>query len=49
VCAGPDAGGHRATFHVADEPEPIAMVDLVKAVSRRTDTPIMAAGGIHTW
>jgi len=45
---GPDAGGHRATFHVDDEPEPIPLVDLVKAVSLRTDTPIIAAGGIHT-
>src|SRR5665647_602020 len=45
---GADAGGHRATFHVGDEPEPIPLVDLVKAVSLRTDTPIIAAGGIHT-
>jgi len=45
---GPDAGGHRATFHVDDQPESIPLVDLVEDVRRRTDTPIIAAGGIHT-
>lgn len=45
---GPDGGGHRATFHVDDQPESIPLVDLVQAVHRRTDTPIIAAGGIHT-
>ena len=45
---GPDAGGNRATFHVDDQPESIPLVDLVEAVRRSTDTPIIAAGGIHT-
>lgn len=49
VCVqGPDAGGHRATFSIDAEPESIALVDLVEAVHRITDCPIIAAGGIHT-
>ncbi|MFD4369924.1 nitronate monooxygenase [Rhodococcus sp. NPDC058521] len=45
---GPGAGGHRATFHVADEPGKTPLVQLVTTISESVDIPIVAAGGVSS-
>lgn len=45
---GPEAGGHRATFHVADDPESLPIDSLLGKVEKFSDLPVIAAGGIST-
>lgn len=43
---GPGAGGHRATHHVADEPDDTPLAELLSAVHGSVDVPLIAAGGV---
>lgn len=43
---GPAAGGHRATHRAADAPEDLPLPDLLAAVRKSVDAPLIAAGGI---
>jgi nitronate monooxygenase len=43
---GPEAGGHRGTHRVADEPGRTPLLDLLAEVAAVTDLPLIAAGGI---
>ncbi|MDO5501281.1 MAG: nitronate monooxygenase [Propionibacteriaceae bacterium] len=45
---GPDAGGHRATHRITDEPDPTPLPKLLAAVRAAVDVPLIAAGGIGT-
>ncbi len=45
---GPDAGGHRATFGVADEPGVTTLGELVLMIRQVVSLPLIAAGGIHS-
>lgn len=45
---GPEAGGHRATFTTAEEPETIPLPELVSTVRGLSALPLIAAGGIHS-
>jgi nitronate monooxygenase len=48
VVQGPEAGGHRGTFRVADEPSSLPLTELVPAVVSLGSVPVVAAGGIMT-
>nr|NLD41163.1 nitronate monooxygenase [Actinomycetales bacterium] len=48
VLQGPEAGGHRATHRVEDEPSGLPLAELLTAVRATTDLPLIAAGGIST-
>ncbi|MER7752430.1 nitronate monooxygenase [Kitasatospora sp. NPDC097643] len=43
---GPEAGGHRATHHVGDEPGTRPLLELLPAVRAVTALPLVAAGGL---
>ncbi|WP_371484677.1 nitronate monooxygenase [Kitasatospora sp. NBC_00315] len=43
---GPDAGGHRATFRVADPPGREPLADLLAGIRAVTGLPLIAAGGL---
>ncbi|MFD6160531.1 NAD(P)H-dependent flavin oxidoreductase [Nocardia sp. NPDC060256] len=45
---GPEAGGHRSTFHIADTPEEVPLDQLLAQVRAVTELPLLAAGGIAT-
>lgn len=45
---GPEAGGHRATFTTAEEPESIPLQELVSNIRNISTLPLIAAGGIHS-
>ncbi|HEY6962071.1 MAG TPA: nitronate monooxygenase [Gaiellaceae bacterium] len=45
VVQGAEAGGHRGAFDDADETD-LPLLDLLREVRRRTDRPLIAAGGI---
>ncbi|MEU7144951.1 nitronate monooxygenase [Nocardia sp. NPDC046473] len=45
---GPEAGGHRSTFHIADTPEKAPLDQLLAQVRAVTELPLLAAGGIAT-
>lgn len=45
---GPDAGGHQSTFRVADEPNKIHLVELLKSLRYVTHVPLVVAGGVRT-
>lgn len=45
---GAEAGGHRATLSVTDEPSETSTIELVRKVDGLVDLPIIAAGGIAT-
>ncbi|HVB07095.1 MAG TPA: nitronate monooxygenase [Acidimicrobiales bacterium] len=46
---GPEAGAHRGTFAVGEPPsEALRLPQLVRAVRKVTDLPILAAGGISS-
>ncbi|MDH6237808.1 nitronate monooxygenase [Cryobacterium sp. CG_9.6] len=45
---GPDAGGHRGTFHTADRPQNIPLPELLAAVLSSVGLPVVAAGGIRS-
>ncbi|AJE32681.1 oxidoreductase [Corynebacterium humireducens NBRC 106098 = DSM 45392] len=47
VVQGPDAGGHRSTWTVAEEPDTRPLPDLVRSVAAVVDVPLIAAGGIR--
>ncbi|MEJ2869287.1 nitronate monooxygenase [Actinomycetospora sp. OC33-EN08] len=46
VVQGTDAGGHRGTHRVADEPNDDDTLDLLIALRPRTGLPMIAAGGV---
>ncbi|MEJ5997214.1 NAD(P)H-dependent flavin oxidoreductase [Corynebacterium sp. H130] len=46
VVQGPEAGGHRSTLTVAEEPDGRPLLELLAAV--RVDKPVVAAGGFTT-
>lgn len=46
VVQGPEAGGHRATLAVADEPDDTPLLDLLGGVRAAVDVPLVAAGGL---
>lgn len=49
VVQGPEAGGHRSTWTVAEEPDTRPLPELVAAVHEAApDTPLVAAGGLST-
>ncbi|WP_224282152.1 nitronate monooxygenase, partial [Streptomyces sp. LS1784] len=43
---GPEAGGHRGTHRVADEPGELPLLELLPAVREVTALPLVAAGGL---
>ncbi|MGE2688444.1 nitronate monooxygenase [Mycolicibacterium pulveris] len=43
-----DAGGHSATLRPQRTPEPLAIGDLVRAVTAAAELPVVAAGGLST-
>jgi nitronate monooxygenase len=43
---GPEAGGHRSTHHLRDEPDQRDLLTLVQAIRRSVEAPLIAAGGI---
>ncbi|GAA4873646.1 nitronate monooxygenase [Kitasatospora terrestris] len=43
---GPEAGGHRGTHRAEDEPGSAPLLELLAAVRRVTDLPLIAAGGL---
>ncbi|MFJ2189236.1 nitronate monooxygenase [Kitasatospora sp. NPDC087861] len=43
---GPEAGGHRATHRVEDEPGAVPLLELLPAVRAVTTVPLIAAGGL---
>lgn len=48
VAQGYEAGGHRGMFDPTTEDEMLGTVDLVEAIAKECDTPVIAAGGIMT-
>jgi len=48
VVQGPEAGGHRSVHDPQAEPEDVPLLELLDAVSREVDVPLVAAGGIVT-
>ncbi|OYO06031.1 NAD(P)H-dependent flavin oxidoreductase [Enemella evansiae] len=45
---GPDAGGHRGTHRVTDEPSTLPLADLLAEVRAAVELPLIATGGIGT-
>lgn len=45
---GPAAGGHRATFDPAAEPQSESLSNILRSVVAMTDIPVFAGGGIST-
>ncbi|MDH6130890.1 nitronate monooxygenase [Kitasatospora sp. MAA4] len=45
---GPEAGGHRGTHRVEDEPGEVPLLELLALVRAATDLPLIAAGGLGT-
>jgi nitronate monooxygenase len=45
---GPEAGAHRGTHRVTDEPGEVPLMELLAAVGRRVPVPLIAAGGLAT-
>ncbi|WP_103503101.1 nitronate monooxygenase [Streptomyces sp. SM14] len=43
---GPEAGGHRSTHRVDDEPGTAPLPELVAGIARRVRVPLVAAGGL---
>ena len=48
VVQGPEAGGHRATWTVGEEPDARLLPELLDACRAVSDLPLIAAGGIRT-
>ncbi|MDK8451131.1 nitronate monooxygenase [Corynebacterium mastitidis] len=48
VVQGPEAGGHRSTWTVQEEPDARPLRELVAAVARAVDLPLVTAGGLST-
>lgn len=46
VLQGVEAGGHRACWLDADEPEALSTLALLRLVAREVDLPLVAAGGL---
>lgn len=44
---GNDAGGHRGTWDLEDEPSSTPLLDLVSSVAAAVDLPLLAGGGLH--
>jgi len=45
---GPDAGGHRATFAIGNEPGVVTLGELMIGIRELVTLPLVAAGGIHS-
>lgn len=45
---GPEAGGHRSTFHIAETPGELPLDQLLAQVRAETELPLIASGGIAT-
>jgi len=43
---GPDAGGHRGTWDQSADPDSTPLLELVSAVTRDVEVPVMAGGGL---
>src|SRR5690625_1691006 len=48
VVQGPEAGGHRSVHDPQAAPETMPLLELLDAVRREVDVPLVAAGGIGT-
>lgn len=48
VVQGPEAGGHRSTWHIGTEPDPRPLEELLAAVLEVVEIPVVAAGGLAT-
>ncbi|MHA2788513.1 nitronate monooxygenase [Corynebacterium sp. S7] len=48
VVQGPNAGGHRGTWSITAQPDSRSLPDLVAAVRKVTELPLIAAGGVRT-
>ena len=49
ICVqGPEAGAHRATHAVGDDPDPRPLRNLLAAVRAAVDVPLLAAGGVSS-
>jgi nitronate monooxygenase len=48
IVQGPDAGGHRGTFDPAEEPGTDPLPELIGAIRKAVDLPLIAGGGIST-
>ena len=47
VVQGPDAGGHRSTWTIGEEPDSRSLSELVRSVAEVVDVPLIAAGGLR--
>ncbi len=45
---GPEAGGHRGTWALDQEPDEAPLLDLLRAVRAAVDAPLLAGGGVTT-
>lgn len=48
VVQGPEAGGHRSTWSLTEEPDATPLEELVRAVVDKVRVPVVAAGGVTT-
>lgn len=48
VVQGPEAGGHRSTWSLTEEPDGTPLDELVRAVLHSVRIPVVAAGGVTT-
>ncbi len=48
IVQGPEAGGHRSTWTVGEEPDARSLPELLDACRSVTDLPLIAAGGVAT-
>ncbi|MHA7285299.1 nitronate monooxygenase [Arthrobacter sp. MDT3-44] len=48
IVQGPDAGGHRATFDPAADPGTEPLPEVIRAIRRAVELPLIAGGGIST-
>lgn len=47
VVQGPEAGGHRSTWTVTEDPDGRPLPDLVRSVADAVNLPLVAAGGVR--
>lgn len=46
VAQGVEAGGHRGTWHLSDEPNALTAVQVTRQAQEVTDLPVIATGGV---